>query len=143
VTPDNFYWYASVLIFLPWLLLIVAPRQRFTEPVAFAAAVILLVAAAVFTFSYLRSGPADGGHFLSLSGLQNLFRSTEMLLTGWLNYLSFSLLVGTWQSHDARQQRIPHLVVVPCLLLTLLAGPTGLLAYLLVRAVRTRKWSID
>jgi hypothetical protein len=108
MSPDSFYWYASILIFLPWLLLIAAPNWRFTEPIAFGAAAVLLIAAAVFTFQFLTS-PGEGGHFFSLEGFKNLFRSKEMLLTGWLNYLSFCLLVGTWQTHDARQLNRPHL----------------------------------
>lgn len=141
MSADNFYWYASVLIFLPWLLLIIAPNGRYTEPIAFGAAIVLLLAAAIFTFIYL-TGSNGGGSFLSLDGFKNLFRSKEMLLTGWLNYLSFCLLVGTWQTHDARHLNIGHIFVIPSLLLTMLTGPTGLLLYLLLRFFKTRKWDI-
>ncbi|MCA0235053.1 MAG: DUF4281 domain-containing protein [Bacteroidetes bacterium] len=141
MSADNFYWYASILIFIPWFLIILAPNGRYTELVAFAAAVILLVAAAVFTFLYL-TGPNVEGGFFSLEGFKNLFRSKEMLLTGWLNYLSFCLLVGLWQSHDARNLQIGHIFVIPGLLLTMLTGPSGLLLYLLVRFLKTRKWDI-
>ena len=141
MTADNFYWYTSVLIFVPWGLLVFAPRWRFTEPVAFGSALLLSLAAAWFTFSYL-SENQEGGSLLSLSGLENLFRSKSMILTGWFNYLSFSLLVGIWQVHDARQEKISHLAVVPGLILTLLAGPAGLLVYLVVRAVRKGKWEV-
>jgi hypothetical protein len=137
---DNFYWYASVAIFLPWLLLIVAPRWRYSETVAFVYALVLGVAAAIFTFAYLGGGTA--GNLFSLDGLANLFRSKEMLLTGWLNYLAFSLLVGTWQVHDARLEKIPHYLVAPCLVLTLVAGPAGLLLYLVLRFFKTRSWNI-
>ena len=34
MTTDDFYWYASVVIFLPWALLIFLPRGRYTELVA-------------------------------------------------------------------------------------------------------------
>ncbi|MBL7780190.1 MAG: DUF4281 domain-containing protein [Saprospiraceae bacterium] len=141
MSADNFYWYASILIFIPWFLIILAPNGRYTEFVAFAAAIILLVAAAVFTFLYL-TGPEVEGGFFSLEGFKNLFRSKEMLLTGWLNYLSFCLLVGLWQSHDARNLQIGHIFVIPGLLLTMLTGPSGLLVYLLVRFFKTRKWDI-
>ena len=141
MSADDFYWYASILIFVPWILLIFAPRWQYTEPVAFGAAVVLLLAAAVFTFQYLASSEADGSLF-SLEGLKNLFRSKEMLLTGWLNYLSFCLLVGTWQTHDARQLKIGHIFLVPSLLLTMLTGPAGLLLYLVVRFFKTKKWDI-
>lgn len=141
MSSDDFYWYASILIFIPWALLLVAPRWQYTEPVAFGAAIILLVAAAIFTFLYL-TGPEVGGSLLSLDGLTHLFRSKEMLLTGWLNYLSFCLLVGTWQTHDARQLKIGHIFLVPSLLLTMLTGPAGLLLYLVVRFFRTKKWEL-
>ncbi len=142
MTADNFYWYASVLIFIPWAMLVFAPRWRFSEPIAFGSALLLSLVAAWFTFSYLSDSEAGGGNLLSLDGLTNLFRSKSMILTGWFNYLSFSLLVGIWQVHDARQEKIPHFAVIPGLLLTLLAGPAGLLVYLAVRAIRKGKWEV-
>jgi Domain of unknown function (DUF4281) len=138
---DNFYWYASVLIFIPWLLLLLAPRGRYTEIVAVSAAIILLLAGAWFTFAYLRNGSGDGNLF-TLNGLKNLFRDTHIVLAGWFNYLSFCLLVGVWQNQDADHHRIPHIFILPTLLLTLIAGPTGLLSYLLIRMVRTGKWEV-
>lgn len=141
MTADNFYWYASVLIFVPWALLIFASRWRFTEPIAFGSALLLSLAAAWFTFTFLSNGENEGS-LLSLDGLGNLFRSKSMILTGWFNYLSFSLLVGIWQVHDARQEKISHFAVIPGLILTLLAGPAGLLVYLAIRALRKGKWDI-
>lgn len=141
MSADNFYWYASILIFIPWALLMFVPRWQYTEPIAFGSAIVLLIAAAVFTIIHL-SGPQGGGHLFSLSGFENLFRSKEMLLTGWLNYLSFCLLVGTWQTHDARQLKIGHIFLIPSLLLTMLTGPAGLLLYLVVRFFRTKRWDL-
>ena len=67
MSADNFYWYASILIFLPWLLLILAPNGRYTEPIAFGSATVLLLAAAIFTFLYL-TGSDGSGSFFSLEG---------------------------------------------------------------------------
>jgi hypothetical protein len=141
MNADDFYWYASIIIFLPWLLLILAPNWKFTEPIAFASAIILLVVAAVFTFRFITHGGSEGS-FLNLDGFLNLFRNKEMLLTGWLNYLSFCLLVGAWQSHDARQLKIGHIFVIPSLLLTMLTGPAGLLLYMVVRFFKTKNWEL-
>lgn len=142
MSADDFYWYASIIIFVPWVLLIAAPRWKFTEPIAFGSAILLLLAAAYFTFDYLRDSTVEGS-LISLDGLTNLFRSKAMLLTGWLNYLSFCLLVGTWQSHDARQENLPHVLVIPCLILTLITGPAGLLLYLIFRFFKTKDWKIN
>ena len=124
MSADNFYWYASILIFIPWALLMFAPRWQYTEPIAFGSAIVLLIAAAVFTVMHL-TGPDGGGHLLSLEGMENLFRSKEM-----------------WQTHDARQLKIGHIFLIPSLLLTMLTGPAGLLVYLVVRFFRTKKWEI-
>ena len=142
MTPDNFYWYASILIFAPWIALMFFPNWKWTDQFAFIAAIILVIASSWFTFEHLTSPGENGGHLLSFDGLKNLFRNNEMMLTGWLNYLAFCLLVGVWESHDAHQQKIPHIFVVPCLLLTMVGGAIGLVLYMLIRWVRVRKWEI-
>ena len=142
MTPENFYWYSSILIFFPWLALTFAPNWKWSETLASVSAIILLIASTYFTIIYLRSGHEGGGHVFSFEGITNLFRSTEMLMTGWLNYLAFALLVGIWETNDAHKNKIPHIFVAPCLLLTFVMGPTGLLLYLLVRWVRTRSLKI-
>lgn len=58
-----------------------------------------------------------------------------MLLAGWVHYLAFDLFVGTWEVQDAVKNSVSHLLVIPCLLLTFLFGPIGLLSYFAVRTV--------
>lgn len=141
MTADNIYWYAGILIFIPWGYLIFLPNGRHTDRVGLAAAFVLLALGAFFTLRYLTTPLEDGGSLFSLDGLKNLFRSHEMLLSGWLNYLSFCLFAGTWQSHDSRQIKLPHVWTIPSLLLTMLAGPSGLLLYMVVRWAKTGSWS--
>jgi hypothetical protein len=57
-----------------------------------------------------------------------------LLLAGWLHYLAFDLFVGAWEVRTARAAAIPFLLVVPCLGLTFLFGPAGLLAFLVLAA---------
>ena len=45
----------------------------------------------------------------------------------------FDPLVGLGIVLDAKQNRVPHLLCVIPLLLTMLAGPVGFMSYLLVR----------
>lgn len=79
---------------------------------------------------------AQGG-FDSLDNVAALFQTRELLLAGWLHYLAFDLFVGAWIVRSARQAAVPFLLVVPCLVLTFLFGPAGLLAFLAVRAARS------
>ena len=74
------------------------------------------------------------------TALRHSSRNPWLLLAGWLHYLAFDLLIGTWEVRDARERGIPHVVVVPCLVLTFMLGPAGWLLYLALRfAVAARR----
>ena len=78
---------------------------------------------------------AEGG-FDSLANVMRLFTKPEIALAGWVHYLAFDLFVGAWEVRTARAERIPFIVVVPCLALTFLFGPAGYLAFACLRAAR-------
>jgi len=89
---------------------------------------VLYIGLIVSTF-----GRVDGG-FSTLAGVAVLFTNQWLLLAGWVHYLAFDLLVGTWEVQDAQARRIPHALVVPCLFVTFMFGPAGWLLYLALRA---------
>jgi hypothetical protein len=64
-------------------------------------------------------------------------------VAGWIHYLIFDLFVGAWEARDARRRGVPHLLLVPCLLATLMIGPVGLLLYVLVRFFSKRLLEFD
>jgi hypothetical protein len=78
-----------------------------------------------------------GGHFFSLGGVISLFKSPRMVLTGWVHFLAFDLMVGLYIAMDAARHGMSHWLLIPVLLLTLMFGPAGLLAYLLLRLAMT------
>jgi hypothetical protein len=53
-----------------------------------------------------------------------------------VHYLAFDLFIGSWQVEDTPASNIPHWLLLPCLALTFVAGPIGLLLYLVLKAVR-------
>jgi hypothetical protein len=122
----------SALAVLGWVLLILAPRWRATHVISGAA--IPLAIAVVYLVLIVRYMPGTTGGFGSLAEVAALFDTPGLLLAGWVHYLAFDLFIGSWEVRDAQRQRVPHLLLVPCLLLTFLLGPIGLLGYLLVRA---------
>ena len=65
-----------------------------------------------------------------------LFTQPEIALAGWIHYLAFDLFIGAWEVRTARAERIPFLLVVPCLALTFLFGPAGYLAFTALRGAR-------
>jgi hypothetical protein len=131
---------ANAVAIAGWLCLLVAPRWRRT-----AVMVARLVAAtlaggyvAMLAAGLAGQGPPEGAGFTSLEGVRLLLSGEAALLAGWVHYLAFDLWAGSWEVEDAGGSRVPHLIVIPCLLLTFVAGPAGLLLYLIIRAARGR-----
>jgi hypothetical protein len=137
MTPDRIFSIANLVALLCWVLLAVLPRRRW------AADVVILAAVGLFAIAYIAIiGPrflGSSGNFSSLGGVATLFANPWLLLAGWIHYLAFDLLVGRWETLDARTRGVPHLAVVPCLFLTFMFGPAGWLAYVIVRSIAGRE----
>ena len=74
----------------------------------------------------------------SIAGLRALFMSDGGIVLGWTHYLAFDLFVGQWIARDADNKGFHRLFQLPFLLVTLMAGPIGLLLWLAVRERRAR-----
>lgn len=130
--PATLFTWANRLGLVGWVLLILLPRWRWTERVI-QTAVLPLVFAGIYLVVIASSLGSAEGDFTTLAGVQQFFANPWVALGGWLHYLAFDLFTGSWEARDARRLGIPHLAVVPCLLLTLLLGPVGLLSYFILR----------
>ena len=126
----------STLALFGWALLVFLPRQRLAHLLA-AAGIPLAISVVYLVLIAQHFGRSEGG-FGSLSDVAQLFSNPALLLAGWVHYLAFDLFIGAWESRDAQRHGIPHLLVVPCLLLTFMLGPIGLLIYWGIRTWRTR-----
>ena len=135
MTPEHIFSIANPAAVVCWLLLALFPgRRRLT------ATVTGLVMPALFAVAYIAIViavfPGAQGSFSTLAGVTQLFANPWLLLAGWLHYLAFDLLIGTWEARDSVERGVPRWLLVPCLFLTLMFGPAGWLAY---RAVRFRR----
>ena len=142
MTPDVVFSIVNLLAVAAWILLIVLPQQRWVAGLVTAVAVPGLFAATYTSILVTSWGSGDGG-FSTLSAVARLFANPWLLLAGWVHYLAFDLLVGSWEVRDASAHGIPHLLVVPCLVLTFLFGPAGWLLYMGLRALRGRSWRVE
>ncbi len=134
---DLLFTIANGFALLGWLLLAFAPRWHFTHAAVVSGAMSLVLAALYTGLLWHFHGAVEGG-FGSLPEVVELFRSPAMVLTGWVHYLAFDLFIGGWALRDAQHRGVPHLLLLPCLGLTLMFGPVGLLAYFVVRRVLGR-----
>ena len=126
------------LVVLPaWLMLIFLPRSNWTRIVA--AYAVPSALGIIYLTLLLMNKPPEGAGFGSITQVERLFSSQWLLLAGWIHYLAFDLFIGAWEVRDAWRLNIPHLLVVPCLILTFLVGPVGLLVYFVVRLAVVRR----
>jgi hypothetical protein len=132
MTPDQLFSLANLVAVVGWILLIVLPRRQWAADVA--ARAIPGVLAAGYVTIVATNWIGSSGGFSSLPDVAALFANPWLLLAGWVHYLAFDLLVGSWEARDARERGVPHLIVVPCLVMTFLFGPAGWLLYVAVRA---------
>jgi hypothetical protein len=135
--PDAIFQIANLIALIGWASLLASPLlPKLADRVASLA--IPLLFAVVYVGLVLAFWTRAQGGFDSLAGVAQLFETPEMLLAGWIHYLAFDLFVGAWIVRSARDAAVPFYQVVPCLALTFLFGPAGFLAFVAIRAARSR-----
>ena len=134
MTANQVFSIVNPIALVSWLLLIALPRRRWAIDAAGLAVPVLF--AAVYTAIIAAKFFGSAGGFSSLPDVALLFSNPWLLLAGWTHYLAFDLLVGTWEARDAQARGVPHLLLVPCLVLTFLFGPAGWLLYRVISARR-------
>lgn len=141
---DTIFLIANYWAFAAWIALAFLPRDpKVLALILYAGVFMLCLAYAVMIGGFLTGaidpGGPGGGDFTTLAGVMKLFDSPGGATLGWVHYLAFDLFTGMWIARDADQKGFSRIVQIPFLLLTLLVGPVGLLAWLIVRDRRARK----
>lgn len=144
---DMIFGIANAWALLGWLILAFAPRREVVVPIVFFAGSALLACVYAALIVPLMAGwISDGGpvgrppaDFTTLSGVMALFDSPGGATIGWIHYLAFDLFVGTWIARNADLHDIARWLQLPILFFTLMAGPIGLLLYLLLRQITGKK----
>lgn len=138
----------NAVAFAGWAALALLPRRPAVHSLILYAGVGILCLAYLAMFVSLFGGLVDPARVAgasapdlteyTIAGLRALFMSDGGIVLGWTHYLAFDLFVGLWISRDADAKGFSRLAQLPVLFLTLMAGPIGLLVWLLVRERRAR-----
>src|SRR5690242_16535002 len=109
-----------------WLLMILAPRWRWTRrimgslvvPALFASLYVVLLVPFLPDILplFVRPTLPDMAEFLGRPGAA---------VVAWVHFITFDLFVGRWEYLDAHERRLSHWLLTPALVLTLLFGPLG------------------
>lgn len=133
MNADLLFQIASTTVLAGWASLLARPFvPRFSDLVA--SVVIPVLLSIAYTGIVMAYWSTAQGGFDTLDNVALLFQSRELLLAGWIHYLAFDLFIGAWIARAAQAAQLPFWLVVPCLALTFLFGPAGLLAFLALRA---------
>ena len=142
MSAESLFSHAGNLALIGWLLLVLLPRWQYSARLISGLIIPVLMG---FLYGWLivnHIGSTEGG-FGSLAEVSALFSNDFLLLAGWVHYLAFDLFIGSWEVRDSERHGIHHLLVVPCLLLTFLLGPIGLVLYLAIRAGWKQQWLLE
>jgi hypothetical protein len=132
---------ASRFTLVGWVLLAAFPSWEYSLPLTMG--IVILLLSTLYTYLVFfgkhldEPGPPAKGNFWSLKGVMNLFKSPRAVLAGWVHYLAFDLAIGAFIVVDAARHDIHQLLLLPILILTLMLGPAGLLAYFILISVMT------
>ncbi len=142
---DLIFSFTNAVALLGWVVLAVWTRTPRTFALVLNLGVGLLCLTYFILFVLLFANLVDPGRIAgaaepdlldySVAGLRPLFMSDGGIVIGWTHYLAFDLFVGAWEVRTARAEGIPHLLIIPALVLTFLFGPAGFLLFMVIRAV--------
>ena len=132
MTAESLFSICNFVVLPGWVLLVFVPRWPWTQKIA-GGIVPLLLAVAYLVLIVTNFSKSQGGGYGSLAQVAHLFENPYNLLAGWIHYLAFDLFTGAWEVRDAARLRVAHAMVIPCLVLTFLFGPIGLLTWFLIR----------
>lgn len=139
---DVLFGLTNVVAVLGWLALAALPRREIVTGSVLIGAIGLLCALYAGMYVALFGGlvdpaRADGGiappFEYTVDGIMTAFGARGAIVLGWTHYLAFDLFVGLWIARDADKRGARRLAQLPFLFGTFMAGPLGLLAWLVLR----------
>ena len=147
MNPDALFQVANPIALVGWIALALSPLAPRALGLL-AGTVVPIVLSAGYAALVLVHWSSGQGGFDSLRSVEQLFQNRWLLLAGWVHYLAFDLWVGRWQvdhlagklgaAGAARPAWGLRLATIPCLLMTFLFGPVGLLRFLLLIGLHAR-----
>lgn len=145
MTPETAFQYANLLVLPQWILMIVAPRWRVTQMLAQWLPIPMILGGMYLYYLFATPASADGTGpsspgldfraFSTLQGVMSLMGSGQKgaALAGWIHYLAFDLVAGSYILRDGQARTIHQGWLIPSMLLCFMLGPSGLLLYGLIR----------
>jgi Domain of unknown function (DUF4281) len=118
-----------------WLGMILFPRTKYTQRLVMSYWYFIALAA-VYVVFIIVSLFQGGGFSFTFDGIRQGLSSEWGFLVAWAHFITLDLFTGVWIFRDAKYYGINPILF---LIVTLFAGPLGLMIYLLVRQRRSKQ----
>jgi hypothetical protein len=142
MSPESIFQICNTIALIGWLVLILTPFWFQSDKFILGIIITLFcIVYAWLVFSYFKF--SDLQKFGSLDGVMELFRQPGIVVAGWVHYLAFDLLTGIFIRRNSIKHGISAWIIFPILLITFTFGPVGLLLYLIVRSIATRRYFVE
>jgi hypothetical protein len=139
---ERFFQYINTLPMPLWLAMMFAPRHPLTERASRSGALFVVMGAhSLGTLAAAIVAGRRAGVKVDLTKLEGVragLSTREGAVSTWMHMLALDLFAGTWIYRECRRLDAPAWVRVSSLFGTLMAGPVGLLFFLLWRIIARR-----
>ena len=137
---ETLFQFSNLLIMPFWLLMIFLPHWQWTKRIIGSIWIVVPVAL-LYAVTVLPLMPSAFGDLMNptLDSIAALIGTPQGATIAWAHFLAFDLFVGRWAYLNSRERGITAWLTSPTLFFVLMFGPFGLILYLLVRMVITRR----
>jgi len=142
MTPQLIFTVCNTVAIAGWLVLLFFPFWY--ESDKYIVGIVIALFCIVYAWLIFSSFPLSNiPKFATLDGVKTIFMQEEMVVAGWVHYLAFDLLTGIFIRRNSIKHGISPWIIFPILLITFALGPIGLLLYLIVRSVASRRYFVE
>jgi hypothetical protein len=138
--PEFLFQFYNIAILPAWMALMIWPGKAWVDSLVKVVMLVLAISYVICLAISFSSTPQPPD-FSSLAGLIQALSGPWGMLTGWIHYLCFDLMVGLQLNKEAHEKGFSTPLRVAVLFFVLMTGPFGWLVFQILKALRPAKSS--
>lgn len=148
-TLDTIFNIINIIPLPTWLLMIFAPNWNITHKIvkSHITSVIISIIFVILNIIFFANDTDKFNitGFFSLNMITYVFTKKFIVLIGWVHYLAFDLLIGSWIFLDNfnNENQVSHILMIICFILTYVFGPSGFLFYVIIKKIKKIKYDLS
>jgi hypothetical protein len=141
MAPSSLFTVINIVSTIGWVLIIIISRLWKAADNLLVCIIVALLAVAYSYLNFAHINEAGGiAGFSTFEGVTKIFSNPWLIDCAWAHIVGIDLILGMLIKNNAAKHNIHYGVVIIVLLITIVFAPLGLLLYLLVRWIKTRRY---